>query len=142
MDARDPSPLTIALLDRLAEGADSAEIADAINAVWMKIEGVLFPILGQHGVAALYQRCLYISACEHPWLAGTFEGVQSSINLPLLRATLIQQTPTNAGVASCALLQRFEELLAGLVGPSLTNRLLLSVSKNSSSGKPAQETSP
>ena len=50
MDARDPSPLTIALLDRLAEGADSAEIADAINAVWMKIEGVWFPILGQHGV--------------------------------------------------------------------------------------------
>ena len=141
MDVRDPSSLTIALLGRLANEADAAQIADAINAIWMEIESSLFPVLGQRGVTALYQRCLYITAREYPWLAGTFEGAQSSTNLPLLRATLIQRTPTNAAAASCALLQEFEELLAGLVGPSLTVRLLLSVSKNSLSGASAQETS-
>ena len=41
-----------------------------------------------------------------------------------------------------ALLQTFYELLASLVGPSLTERLLRSVWAHSSSGPPAQDTSP
>ena len=39
-------------------------------------------------------------------------------------------------------LQTFHELLATLVGPSLTERLLRSVWADSSSGPPAQDTSP
>ena len=99
MGARSRPSLTIALSRRLGRGADSAEIADATNAIWMELDSGLFSILGQRGVAALYQRCLFVTAREYPWLAGTFEGVQASMHLPALRAAILQQTPTNAAAA-------------------------------------------
>ena len=142
MGTRERLSLINALSGRLAKGADAAHIADAVDAIWMEIDAGLFAILGQRGVAALYQRCLHATARDHPWLSVAFEGVQASMNLMLLRATLLQQTSTNAAAASRALLQKFEALLYGMVGAAMTDRLLHSVCNNFSSGKSAQGSSP
>jgi hypothetical protein len=139
MDACESQSLRSALSSRLGKSADSADIADAIDAIWKEIDASLFPIVGQRGARALYQRCLFLTVREYPWLTGTFEGVQTIMNLPELRAALLQQTPTNALAAGQAFLQAFETLLATLVGQSLTQRLLSSVCTTISSGEPAQD---
>lgn len=141
MNTQERLSLPITLASRLGKDADSADIAEAIDAIWVEIDARMFSILGQRGVAALYQRSLFVTHRAYPWLAGTFDGVHATINLPLLRATLLQQTPTNALAASRVFLQTFEALLTSLVGPSLTDRLLCSVCKNSFSGTSAQDAS-
>ena len=141
MDIQRQFLLPIELSSRLRKDADSAEIVDAIQAIWTEIDASLFPILGQSGVAALYQRSMFATFRDFPWLAGTFDGAVLIVNLSLLRATLLQQTPTNARAASCVFLQTFEALLTSLVGSSLTDRLLNSVCKNSLSGLSPRGTS-
>ena len=110
--------------------------------ILQEIDAVMTPIIGQGGAAALYRRCLFLTSSLHPWLVDTHKGVQTTINFAALQVLLAQQDSSAAISAGDHLLQRFYELLATLVGPSLTERLLRSVWENSSSGPPAQDTSP
>lgn len=110
--------------------------------ILQEIDAVLTPIIGQGGAAALYRRCLFLTSSPHPWLADTHKGVQTTIDFAALQVVLAQQGSSAAIGAGDHLLQTFYELLATLVGPSLTERLLRSVWENSSSGPPAQDTSP
>ncbi len=110
-------------------------------AMWLEIDTALRPIIGQGGVAALYKRSLHLTTPAYPWLASTHEGVQAPMDLAALKAIFAQQSNASAAAGSRALLHTFNELLASLVGPSLTERLLRSVWANSFSGQPAQDTS-
>lgn len=94
------------------------------------------------GVAALYKRSLYLTVSTHPWLGGAQQGAQAGVNITVLKSLLAQQSSADAAAAGGALLQTFYELLASLVGPSLTERLLRAVWTNPFSGAPAQDTSP
>ena len=89
-------------------------------------------------------RSLHLIDAAYPWLADMHqgEGVQAKIDLPALHAILALQEGNTAAAAGGALLQTFSELLASLVGPSLTERLLRSVWENPLSGTTAQDTSP
>lgn len=121
----------------------AAQIADAVVATWKKIDAALSPIIGHGSVAVLHMRSLHLIDPAHPWLADMHQGVQTTIDLAALKAILAQQdSETAAATAGGALLQTFYELLASLVGPSLTERLLRSVWENPLSGPPAQDTSP
>jgi hypothetical protein len=142
VDSEKNSQLVATLAQRVGNGADAGQIADAIVVTWQEIEMALTPILGQRGVATLYKRSLYLTAVAHPWLAGTHEGVHTAVDLATLRATFARQTSGNAVAGGVALLHTFDGLLASLVGPSLTERLLRSVWANSISGPAAQDTSP
>jgi hypothetical protein len=115
------------LADRAGKGADAAQLTDWILATWQEIAAVLSPIIGQGGVAALYRRSLHLAGQAYPWLAVMEEGVQTSINLAALKSALSQQTSADAAAGGGALLQTFHDLLATLVGPSLTEQLLRSV---------------
>ena len=53
----------------------------------------------------------------------------------------MQQAAAEAAAGGTALFQSFHELLASLVGASLTDRLLRSVWAHSSGASPAQDTS-
>ena len=131
------------LVRRAAEGADAAQIAEAVGATWKQIDAALAPIIGQGSVAVLYMRSLHLIDAAYPWLAEMQgEGVQAPVDIASLRATLALQDSDTAAAAGGALLQTFYELLASLVGPSLTERLLRSVWENPLSGTPAQDTSP
>lgn len=58
-----------------------------------------------------------------------------------MKSEFAQQSSADAASAGSVLLQTFYDLLASLVGLSLTERLLRSVWANSSRGPPAQDTS-
>jgi len=132
----------VTLAQRAAEGADPAQIAEAVASTWKKIDAALSPIIGHGSVAVLYMRSLHLIDPAHPWLGDMHQGVQTTIDQAALKAILAQQDSETAAAAGGALLQTFYELLASLVGPSLTERLLRSVWENPLSGPSAQDTSP
>jgi hypothetical protein len=132
-----------ATLAHLVEtGADAAQIAAAMVSTWQEIDVALSPVIGKGGVTALYTRSLYLTGSAHPWLTGAQEGVPAAMDLAALKFVLAQQSDIDAAAGSGAVLKTFYELLASLVGPSLTERLLRSVWANSFSGPPAQDTLP
>src|SRR3970040_48821 len=120
----------------------AAQIDDAGVATWKKIDAALSPIIGHGSVAVLYMRSLHLIDPAHPWLADMHQGVQTTLDLAALQAILVQQEGGTRAAAGGALLQTFYELLASLVGPSLTERLLRTVWENPLSGPSAQDTSP
>lgn len=137
------SPDIAAALIRQAEGgADAVQIAAAITSTWRDVDAALSPILGHRGVASLYKRSLHITSAAHPWLAGTHDGLPTVMDLAPLQAALSHQSSVDAATSGGALLHTFHELLASLVGRSLTEQLLHSVWADAASRAPAQEISP
>ena len=136
--------IVVTLVQRAAEGADAAQIAGAVVATWKQIDAALAPIIGHGSVAVLYVRSLHLVDAAYPWLADMHqgEGVHAPVDIAALRAIIALQASDTAAAAGGALLQTFYELLASLVGPPLTERLLRSVWENPLSGTPAQDTSP
>ncbi len=132
-----PAPLA----DRVSDGADAEEVAGAIVAVWQEIDQALRPIIGHRGVAALYSRSLSLTAAGYPWLAIDQPATPAAIDPSGLRAALVQQAAAEAAAGGSALFHSFHELLASLVGPSLTERLLRSVWTHPSGTSPTQDTS-
>lgn len=122
-----------------AEGPVQAA-ADAVVAWWQSANKALAPVLGARGVAALYQRSLHLSAALHPFL-GAAPKNGPALQLPELRALLSRQTETQVAAAGAALANNLSVLLEGLIGPSLTHRLLIDVRAQPTSGPADQDKS-
>jgi hypothetical protein len=133
-------------------GADAASIADEIIATLRQLEAALLPIIGRGGVVALYERSLHLSSPAHPWLSPANEGVQNPlagtsdnaptpVDLAILRSLLAKQSSARAAAGGGAFLRKFYDLLTGLVGPSLTERLVRSAA-DSSRALPTKDTLP
>lgn len=120
--------------------ASSTQVADAVICIWGEVDQALSPIVGQRGVAALYSRSLKLSTAAHPWLAPGYQSALSAVDTSTLRTALAQQTPEEAAAGGSALFKTFHELLASLVGPALTEQLLISVWAESMDWPPEQET--
>lgn len=142
MENHESSQADTGLAYKVGNDADATQIADAIVLTWQEINTTLIPILGERGVAALYHRSLYLTSSAHSWLAETYTGIQTPMDLEALKRVIAQQTSANAVAGGAAVLQTFYGLLASLVGPLLTERLLRSVWANSFSGGPALDTTP
>lgn len=134
--------IAVTLAQRAAEGADAAQVGDTVVATWQKIDAALTPIIGNGSVVVLFMRSLNLIEPAHPWLSGLDQDAKAGIDLAGLKSLLSQRDSETAAVAGGELLQTFYELLASLVGPSLTERLLHSVWEDSPSAPPAQDTSP
>ena len=130
------------LVSRVGQGADAVQVGDAMFAIWEEIDDALTPILGQRGMAALYDRSLHLAAAGHPWLAAPDERDPPAVGPAALKSALARRSSAVAMAGASAFLQTFHELLASLVGASLTERLLRPVWSIPSSGPPAQDTSP
>ncbi len=124
-----------------AEGADARRIAELSASTWRDIDAALSPIVGPRGVAALYNRSLFLTGTHHPCLTAVRESDSPPGEFAALQATLAQQTTSNAASASDALLQTFKQLLTKLIGGSLTERLLESVLNNLTYGSAVQDIS-
>jgi hypothetical protein len=110
----------------VTDGEDAAQIAEAMGSVWQEIAESLGPIIGRGGVDALYRRSLHLTFRAYPWLAGAQAGEETVMDLTGLKAVLAEQDSANAAAGGGALLQTFYDLLTGVIGPSLTARLLRS----------------
>ena len=106
---------------------------------WQEIDAVLSPILGQGGVVALFKRSLYLTGSAHPWLSQLHKGEQTEMDLAELKSAITRQSSADAYSAGGTLLQTFNGLLASMVGPGLTERLLRPVWNHLLSGPSAQE---
>jgi hypothetical protein len=126
MESQESRRISATLAGRVGDGADADQIADAIVATWGAVNDALSPIIGRGGVAALYNRSLHLTGLRYPWLAHLGRGAQMVMDLVALKSALSRQTSANATAGGTAVLQTFYELLARLVGPSLTDRLLRS----------------
>jgi hypothetical protein len=98
--------------------------------------------VGEQGLAALYRRTVHQTTMQHPWLSGRDEGLPADTEPAALAALIARQSGTDAAAAADGFLLGFQALLASLIGPSLTARLLRTVWDNPSSGTAAQDTSP
>jgi hypothetical protein len=127
---------------RVGQGANAAQIAAAVIAIWEEIDDSLTPILGQRGMAALYRRSLHLAAVDHPWLEAPDEGDPPATGPAALKSALVRQSGAVAAAGSTAFLLTFRELLSGLIGPSLTQRLLRTAWEDSSRRPTSQGTSP
>ena len=130
------------LVRRAKQGADAARIADASVSIWRGIDAALSPIIGEHGVAALYKRSLHLIRPAYPWLAAVHERSVQPGDFAALRTGLAEHPDAEAATASDAVLQTFLDLLSSLIGDSLTDQLLASVCDHSSSGVAAQDITP
>jgi len=121
----------------LAQGAgeapDASAIAEATLNTWHQVATQLAPVVGVHGVDAIFSRSLHVTSKDFPWLAmagndgNDGNDGNSAALLASLKARLAGQETAAAAEASHALLVNFTELLATLIGESLTDRLLAPV---------------
>jgi hypothetical protein len=113
--------------DLAAITTDAKRVAEAAARTWREIHAVFSPVIGPRAAAALYQRSLYVASTRCPCLAAVREDALRPGEFTGLQIVLSQQTSAGAAAANGALLQTFCDLLANLVGVSLTERLLRSV---------------
>jgi hypothetical protein len=98
-------------------------------------------VIGQRGSAALYQRALHLARAHYSWLAAC-EGAGERGEFDALRSALSTQPPEHAAAAHDSLLQTFIDLLADLIGESLTQRLLQAAWESPARGHAVKDTSP
>ncbi len=132
-----------ALIVERAEGATTvvAVVATIAN-TWSGIDDALAPIIGKRGVAALYQRSVYVTSAAHPALVSLRSEAQAAMDLDALTSALAQLDLAGAAMTGDALLQTFADLLASLVGPGLADRLLTPVLSHLPAGIPVQDSEP
>jgi hypothetical protein len=132
----------VTTLSRLAAGgADAERVAAASVAGWTAVHASLAPVVGARGSAALFKRTLHLAGRAHPWLEAVHHNALQPGDFSALRAALARQPSGDAAAAHDLMLQLFQDLLAELIGPSLTQRLLQTGRDSSSSGDAVRDTS-
>lgn len=102
-------------------------IPEATATTWRMMEAQLVPVIGARGLDVLFRRALHRTTAAFPWIAISVDHGGSAGPLPGLMASLASQPTAAAAEAAYALLLTFTELLATLIGESLTERLLAPV---------------
>ena len=123
-----------------SQGAGAAQISEALLATLSSAQQALTPIIGARGVSALYQRALHLTGKTHPALGALSAGAIATMDLVALRAALDPLDGAAAAAAGDALVDNLREVLASLIGASLTGHLLGPVSAEPTRGDAAQDT--
>lgn len=110
---------------------------------WTAIDAALSPIIGERGVQMLFQRSVHLTVGKFPWLRPLREPGVRVADVGRLEAALAPPSDAEATAAKEALLRAFYDLLTGLIGTPLTERLLPATTARRS-GPPAvlQDTLP
>src|SRR5690606_34141348 len=109
------------LLHLAAERARPAQVADAAVREWRYVHDALSPLIGQRGAAALYRRTLHAARADRPWLDAAYLGAVEPGDFSSFHAALSQQDGVVAAGAHDGLLRALRDLLANLIGQSLTD---------------------
>jgi len=112
------------LAQRLGGATDAKAVAEAAISIWHDASIRLAPVIGGQGVDVLLRRSLHIAGRTLPCLAVAGHAGSSSELLAVLQARLAGCETALAIEASNTFLVTFTELLASLIGQSLTERLL------------------
>lgn len=116
------------LTDDLGKGPARSITVD----VWRQISVQLAPVIGERGVEVLLGRALHVTSAAFPWSASARGHGSGAGSLGAFVARLEARDANATAEASQALLATFTELLASLIGASLSERLLAPVWTSSS----------
>jgi len=116
--------IRITLEHHAGGAADASVVAEAVTSTWTQMADLLTPVIGTRGVNVILRRSLHLMRIECPWLLTSEEHGDSAALLACLKARLAGRNPGDALRAGHGLLINFTELLATLIGESLTERLL------------------
>ncbi len=104
-------------------GSGTVVPAAAYFELWLQTARRLAPVIGTRGVDVLFGRALHIASRRFPWLPTAADGA-SAAPLEVLQACLAGRSAAETDDAGEAVLLIFAGLLEGMVGESLTTRLL------------------
>lgn len=111
----------------LARPGETAADAPALAAwavrSWRNMAAYLTPVIGDRGMHALFVRSLQLTGPTFPWLVAA-ENADADSSFSSLEATLARRDTSEAIAATNVLFVTFIELLASLIGESLTEQLL------------------
>jgi hypothetical protein len=102
-------------------------VAEAVIVTWRQVAERLEPVIGEGGVDVLFRRALHLTSKTFPWLAVSAQNDTNTALLANFMMKIADRDDEVAFAASHALLTTFTELLSGLIGDSLTGRLLAPV---------------
>ena len=139
-DQTDIRRLSAALAHRGGVDTDAAQVAQLVATACAAIDAALTPIIGRNGLAALHRRSLHLASRGNPCLSALH--AHDSPGQPLfapLRSTLAAQDGPSAAQAGAAYLQTLNDLLASLIGPFLTEKLLRRAWLDLMGAMPAQD---
>ena len=118
---------------------DFASGNSALLQPWRRIAQQLCPLIGESGFCALFGRAIHVIGPDYAWLAPQ----QPCRSPEQLFASLARSMSTveagHAAAANGALLHTFTQLLATLIGETLTERLLASATATADPQANAQE---
>ena len=112
------------LLLQSVNAHQASAIADAVLEIWQQMAARLEPVVGARGVDVLFGRALQLTTKEFPWLKTSADSGNSAASLTSIRNCLEARDKDVAAEVGLALIAGFTELLAGLIGEPLTDRLL------------------
>lgn len=115
------------LVRRTGSACDASVIAETTIDIWHQMAARLAPVIGARGVDVLFNRALHQTSTAFSWLPVTGGHEGSVLRLTSLKTHLAGQETATALQGSSALLSTVTELLANLIGESLTERLLYSI---------------
>ena len=134
--------IAAALAERVGGDATATAVADAVTATLLEIEAAIAPFVGTRGLAALFKRSLFLTVGGCPGLLGESAHLPEVVDPAALRLLLSRQDAATAIAGGGLFLQTFQELLASLIGMSLTERLLRAAWIPFTSHPPGQNTLP
>lgn len=132
-----PDPQRHQIIDSLI--AQRPEGADAACALWETLATEVTSIVGAGGFDSLYARSVFLAQSRFPWLAAGPSPAQAGDRFASLKTSLAAQTPAHAGEANRLLLVTFTDIVASLIGETLTTGILRSAWGNAAADKNGKE---
>ena len=105
--------------------SSATSVADAVARALGHLMDELEPLVGMHGVNALFGRSVHLVRRDHAAALTPAKGTRDE-QMACLREELARLDIAEARTISTALLTTFADLLTSLIGEPLTNRLLRS----------------
>ena len=100
--------------------------ADAVISLWEQMASQIISLIGEGGFSSLYARSLFLTQSTFPWLVADSATPPTDHRFAPLKKSLEGQNPLQASEANNLLLITFTDILASLIGESLTTRILRS----------------
>ena len=120
-------------IQRLVMPQLCVSVADVSIGLWLRLAAELVLLIGEGGFLPLYRRSVQLSVASFPWLQPLSEGVplaSGDTGFAGLRGSIDGQDAGEASQASAFLLNTFIDMLARLIGETLTIRILRSAWAN------------
>jgi len=120
-------------IQRLVVPQPGISVADVSISLWVGLAAELGLLIGDGGFVPLYVRSVHLSVASFPWLRPISDAAplpSGNSRFSELKRSLDGREPGEASQASAALLNTFIDMLAGLIGETLTIGILRSAWAN------------